>query len=89
MLLLVAQSQEQPTYMEYHKMNKVIVNCETGEQEIIKLEGEELAAQVANEQASIVAEKAIADAELVKATKKAALLEKLGITADEAKLLLS
>ena len=70
-------------------MNKVIVNCETGEQEIIKLEGEELAAQVANEQASIVAEKAIADAELVKATKKAALLEKLGITADEAKLLLS
>ena len=70
-------------------MNKLIVNCETGEQETIELKGKELAEHLANEQASIAAEQAIAAAELVKATQKAALLEKLGISADEAKLLLS
>jgi len=70
-------------------MNKVIVNCETGEQEIIPLVGDELAAQIANEQASIEAEKAEEAAQLIRAADKAALLAKLGITADEAKLLLS
>jgi hypothetical protein len=70
-------------------MNKVIVNCETGLQEVMPLEGAELEAYLANEEA--VAAKIAADqaAEEVKAADKAALLAKLGITADEAKLLLS
>lgn len=70
-------------------MNKVIVNCETGEQETIPLEGDELAAFLANEKVVADTEKAKADAEAVKAAEKAALLTKLGITAEEAALLLA
>lgn len=68
-------------------MNKVIVNCETGEQETIPLEGNELKEFLANEKAVIEAEKAKADADAQKAAEKIALLAKLGITEDEAKLL--
>jgi hypothetical protein len=70
-------------------MNKIIVNCETGEQETIPLAGDELKAFLVNEKAVAEAAKAEADAEAVKAAEKAALLAKLGITEDEAKLLLS
>jgi hypothetical protein len=70
-------------------MNKVIVNCETGEQETIPLVGDELAEFLAAEQAAIVKNAADAEQEAVKAATKAALLARLGMTADEAKLLLS
>lgn len=70
-------------------MNKVIVNCETGEQETIPLAGDELKAFLDNE-AKNAAE---AEAEVAAKTKadadKAALLAKLGITEDEAKMLLA
>ena len=68
---------------------KRIVNCETGE----VIEREETAEEIAEyklkekaEIARIAAEKAEAEA---KAAEKQALLDRLGITADEAKLLLS
>jgi HD-like signal output (HDOD) protein len=70
-------------------MNKVIVNCETGEQETIPLKGAELAEFLANEEAAIAKQTAEQTAEEAKAAEKAALLAKLGITDDEAKLLLS
>ncbi len=64
---------------------KLIVNAETGESEMVALTADELAQEVLDE-----AEYAKRDAEIAKAaTDKAALLAKLGITADEAKLLLS
>jgi hypothetical protein len=62
-------------------------NCETGEETII--EREETAQEQAEREAFIAkfeAEKAEAE---TKATAKADLLAKLGITAEEAKLLLS
>jgi hypothetical protein len=64
------------------------VNCETGEVIERPLTADEIAA---NEAAAAQAEadRLAAEAEAaVKAQAKAALLEKLGITADEAKLLL-
>ena len=71
-------------------MTKAIeVNCETGEVIERELTAEELAA---NEAAAAQAEADRAAAEVeaaAKAEAKTALLTKLGITADEAKLLLS
>lgn len=69
-------------------MNKVIVNCETGKQETIPLVGDELAEFLAAEQAAIAKNIADAKAETEKTTAKQALLDKLGITAEEAALLL-
>lgn len=69
-------------------MEKVIVNCETGEQSIVPLAAEEIAEiKAAAEQAEADRKAAEADAQ-VKAEAKAELLAKLGITEDEAKLLL-
>ena len=68
---------------------KVIVDCSTGEQTVVPLTAEEItameaaAAEAAQAQAAAEAEAA------VKAAEKDALLAKLGITAEEAKLLLS
>jgi hypothetical protein len=70
-------------------MNKVIVNCETGEQETIALAGDELKAYLDNEAKNAAEEKAKAETESKAEADKALLLAKLGITADEAKLLLS
>lgn len=68
---------------------KIIVNCETGEVQEVELTAEEIAdrekAQAEFETAKAAEEAAKAEAE----AKKADLLAKLGITADEAKLLLS
>jgi len=67
---------------------KRIINCETGEVIERELNAEEIAQQEIDE-ANYLATKAILDAEAeAKATQKAALLERLGITEDEAKLLL-
>lgn len=68
---------------------KVIVDCSTGEQTVIELTAEEIAeleAQAAQAEADRVAAEAEAAA---KAQAKADLLDRLGITADEAKLLLA
>ena len=63
---------------------KTIVNCETGEVVQRELNAEELAQQAIDE-VDVAARKAEAE---TKATAKAALLTKLGITADEAQLLI-
>ena len=62
-----------------------IVNCETGEEIIRDANAEELA-QMEIDAANAEAKQAEAEA---KATAKAALLTQLGITAEQAKLLLS
>ena len=62
-----------------------IVNAQTGEEIVRDSNADELAQQAID----VAAQKAKAEAEAQAATDKAALLAKLGITADEAKLLLS
>jgi hypothetical protein len=67
---------------------KIIVNCETGETLEVELTAEEVAQRQADAQAFADA-KAAEDADkAVKAADRSALLERLGITADEAALLL-
>jgi hypothetical protein len=61
-----------------------IVNCETGEETVRDANAEEIA-QMELDAANALAAKAEAEA---KATAKAALLTRLGITAEEAQLLL-
>jgi hypothetical protein len=62
-----------------------IVNCTTGEEIVRDANAEEIA-QMEIDKANAVAEKAEAEA---KAAAKAALLTQLGITEEQAKLLLS
>jgi hypothetical protein len=62
-----------------------IVNCETGEETLRDLTSEEIANYKTQAEAKAMRE---AEAE-AKAEAKAELLERLGITADEAKLLLA
>ena len=70
-------------------MSKLIVNCETGETVERELNAEEIAQQVIDE-ANIAAAEALVKTEAeTKATAKAALLAQLGITEEQAKLLLS
>ena len=68
---------------------KIIVNCETGEVAEVELTTEEIADRLAAQAAFEAEQEAKAEEERAKATAKADLLEKLGITEDEAKLLLS
>jgi hypothetical protein len=71
------------------KPTKLIINCETKEQIEVELTDEEIA-QLEADRAKAQADKAQADAEAaIKAEAKADLLAKLGITAEEAALLLS
>lgn len=67
------------------KLFKLVVNCETGVQEEIELTSQEIAEI---ETARKINSEKAAEQEL-KIKAKAALLDKLGITEDEAKLLLS
>jgi hypothetical protein len=68
---------------------KLIINCETKEQIEVELTDEEVA-QLEADRAKAEADKAQAEAEAaIKAEAKAELLTKLGITAEEAALLLS
>lgn len=62
-----------------------IVNVETGEEIEREMTADEIAQQEANKVEALSAK----EAEAAKAAEKAALLAKLGITEDEAKLLLS
>ena len=67
---------------------KIEVNCETGEVIETPLTAEEIAQREAAAVAFAVAEAEREAADAVKATDKAALLVKLGITEEEAQLLL-
>jgi hypothetical protein len=67
------------------EITKIEHNLQTGEVKEVKLTAAEVAEAVKQDQAAT--ERAAAEA--AKATAKAALLAKLGIDADEAKLLLS
>jgi hypothetical protein len=67
------------------KMESLQVNCETGEETLVPLTAEELAEMQAREE-SLIAEQAKREQDEIART---ALLARLGITADEAKLLLS
>ena len=68
---------------------KIVINCETKEEQILELTDEEIA-QLEADRAAYEAQKAQEEAEAqAKAFAKGALLNKLGITAEEAKLLLS
>jgi hypothetical protein len=70
-------------------LTKIIVNCETGVVAEVPLTGEEIAQREVDAIAAATA-KAEEDAQAAQdAEAKAALLTKLGITADEAKLLLA
>jgi len=70
--------------MEYHKMKTVETNCETGEVIVRNATKEEVAhnkaiiKQIADERAQ----------EEAKATARQAILDRLGLTADEAALIL-
>ena len=70
-------------------MDKVIVDCSTGETTVVPLTAEEIAdLEAAAAQAE--ADRKAAEAEAAaKETARQALLKKLGITAEEAALLLS
>jgi regulator of protease activity HflC (stomatin/prohibitin superfamily) len=88
LIILSLRNQEQLGKI-MDKPTKVIINCETGEQEVIELTAEEIAeleAAAAQAELDRIAAEEEANA---KATAKADLLEKLGITEEEAKLLLS
>jgi Spy/CpxP family protein refolding chaperone len=68
---------------------KIVINCETKEEQILELTDEEIA-QLEADRKAYEAEKAKQEAEAAeRAEAKKALLKKLGISEAEAKLLLS
>lgn len=69
------------------KMIEKIVNIETGIEEIIERDLTEQ--EIAERNEAIAKAQSLADAQAKVSATKAALLEKLGISEDEAKLLLS
>jgi len=68
---------------------KLIINCETGEQTEVELTAEEVAQREADAKAYEADKVAKDAADAAKAEAKADLLERLGITAEEASLLVS
>jgi len=69
--------------------HKVIVDCSTGEITEVELTAEEIKDMEAAQKAAEAERKAQEVIAAAKETAKTALLDKLGITAEEAKLLLS
>jgi hypothetical protein len=69
-------------------MSKLIVNVETGEETLRELNAEELAQQVIDETRAQAVRAARETEAQAKATARAALLAQLGITEEQAKLLL-
>jgi len=70
-------------------MEKVIVDCSTGTTEVVPLTADEIA-ELEGAAAQAEADRLAAEQKAAEeAAKKATLLAKLGITEDEAKLLLS
>ena len=70
-------------------MSKLIINVETGEETLRELNAEELTQQAIDETRAQALRAEIEAAKVAKATAKAAILTQLGITAEQAKLLLS
>ena len=68
---------------------KLIINCETGEQTEVELTAEEIAQREADAVKAEADKLAKDAADAAKAEAKADLLERLGITAEEASLLVS
>ena len=68
---------------------KIVVNCETGEVSEVELTAEEIAQREADQAAWEAEQAAIEADKQAKAEAKAELLAKLGISEDEAKLLLA
>ena len=69
--------------------HKVIVDCSTGETTEVELSAEEIKDMEAAQKAAEAERKAQEIIDAGKAKAKSALLDKLGITAEEASLLLS
>jgi hypothetical protein len=67
---------------------KIIVDCSTGEVQELELTAEEVAQRTADAKAYAAAKAAEEEEAIAKAEAKNALLAKLGITAEEAALLL-
>ena len=67
---------------------KIIVDCSTGEVQEVELTAEEVAQRTADAQAYAAAKAAEEEEAIAKAEAKNALLAKLGISAEEAALLL-
>ena len=70
-------------------LTKIIVNCETGVVAEVPLTGEEIAQREADAAQAETERVAKETADAAAAVAKTALLARLGMTADEAKLLLS
>jgi hypothetical protein len=68
---------------------KLIINCETGEQTEVELTTEEIAQREADAKAYEAEEKAKEAQAATRAEAKAELLARLGLTAEEAALLVS
>lgn len=68
---------------------KIVVNCETGEVAEVELTADEIAQREADKAVFEAAEAEKAAKAEADATAKAELLDRLGITAEEAKLLLA
>ena len=68
---------------------KLIINCETGEQIEVELTAEEIAQREADAKAYEAEEKAKEAQAATRAEAKAELLARLGLTAEEAALLVS
>ena len=68
---------------------KLIINCETGEQTEVELTAEEVAQREADAKAYEADKVAKDAADAAKAEAKAELLDRLGLTAEEAALLVS
>ena len=70
-------------------LTKIIVNCETGVVAEVPLTGEEIAQREADAAQAETERVAKEEADAAAAVAKTALLARLGMTADEAKLLLA
>jgi len=70
-------------------MTKLIINCETGEVTERELNDKEIAQNKKDTADFLIKQNALIAESQAKATAKAALLDRLGITAEEARLLLS
>jgi transcriptional regulator of nitric oxide reductase len=93
---LIGNSIQQPHYTESNQVNKgktmptkIVVDCTTGATVEVELTEAEITQQAADAAAAAEA-KTIADAEAAtKAAEKEAILERLGLTEDELKVVLS
>ena len=87
--LFKRSTQNQGDQLMSETLTKIIVNCETGVVAEVPLTAEEIAQREADAAAAAIAAAEAEAKAAADAAAKDALLAKLGITADEAKLLLA